>query len=123
MEADNIRAFDHKGGSIGLNIQLPFEPVGNNYVHASVTFEYFFIRKTLLVKYSYGFIILPGGFGTMDEFFETLTLVQTKTITSFPIVLFGTAFYKDLWEAIQAMAEKGTISKEDMNLVLFTDDI
>ena len=123
MEAANRGAFENGGRSIGLNIRLPFEQVGNKYVDTSVTFEYFFVRKTLLVKYSYAFIILPGGFGTMDEFFETLTLVQTKTITSFPIVLFGKAFYKDLWEAIQAMAEKGTISTEDMNLVLFTDDI
>ena len=123
MEAANRGAFENGGMSVGCNIRLPFEQAHNKYMHKWMTFEYFFTRKTILIKYSYAFIIMPGGFGTMDEFFETLTLVQTKTITSFPIVLFGKEFYKDLWEAIQAMAEKGTISKEDMNLVLFTDDI
>lgn len=123
MEAANRGAFENGGRSVGCNIRLPFEQVGNKYVQTSVTFEHFFIRKTLLIKYSYGFIIMPGGFGTMDEFFETLTLVQTKTITSFPLVMFGKEFYKDIWESMQVMAEKGTISKQDMDLVLFTDDI
>jgi uncharacterized protein (TIGR00730 family) len=123
MEAANRGAYENGGRSVGCNIRLPFEQVGNRYVRTSVTFEHFFVRKALLVKYSYAFVILPGGFGTMDEFFETLTLVQTKTITSFPLVLFGKSFYKELWEAMQDMAEKGTISKEDMNLVLLTDDI
>lgn len=123
MEAANRGAFENGGASVGCNIQLPFEQVGNKYVHRSFTFEHFFVRKTLLVKYSYAFIILPGGFGTMDEFFETLTLIQTKTITSFPIVLFGREYYQGLWEAIEDMAKKGTISAEDMNLVLFTDDV
>jgi uncharacterized protein (TIGR00730 family) len=123
MEAANRGAFENGGRSVGCNIQLPFEQVGNKYVQTSVTFEHFFVRKTLMVKYSYAFIILPGGFGTMDEFFETLTLVQTKTITSFPLVIFGKEFYKDIWEAMQKMADKGTISKEDLNLVLFTDNI
>lgn len=122
MEAANRGAYENGGRSVGLNIRLPFEQVANKYVHTSVTFVHFFIRKTLLIKYSYAFIIMPGGFGTMDEFFETLTLVQTKTITSFPIVLFGKEFYKDLMETMEAMAEKGTISKEDLNLVLLTDD-
>jgi uncharacterized protein (TIGR00730 family) len=102
---------------------LPFEQIANKYVQVSVTFEHFFVRKTLMTKYSSAFIIMPGGFGTMDEFFETLTLVQTKTITSFPLVMFGKEFYKDIWETMLLMAEKGTISKEDMDLVLFTDDI
>lgn len=123
MEAANRGAFENDGVSVGCNIRLPFEQVGNKYVHRSVTFEHFFVRKTLLIKYSYAFIIMPGGFGTMDEFFETLTLVQTKTITGFPLVLFGKSFYTELWEAMQDMADKGTISKEDMNLVLFTDDV
>ena len=123
MEAANRGAFEAGGRSVGCNIRLPFEQVGNKYVDTSVTFKYFFVRKTLLIKYSYAFIIMPGGFGTMDEFFETLTLVQTKTLTGFPIVLFGKEFYKELWEAVQDMAERGTISKEDMDLVLFTDDI
>lgn len=123
MEAANRGAYEVGGMSVGLNIRLPFEQVGNQYVHRSFTFENFFVRKTLLIKYSYAFIIMPGGFGTMDEFFETLTLIQTKTLTTFPIVLFGKEFYKELWEAIADMAARGTISTEDMDLVLFTDDI
>ncbi|GAC1419796.1 MAG: TIGR00730 family Rossman fold protein [Flavisolibacter sp.] len=123
MEAANRGAFENGGMSVGCNIRLPFEQVGNKYVSKSITFEHFFVRKTLMIKYSYAFIIMPGGFGTMDEFFETLTLVQTKTITTFPLVLFGKEYYKELMEAIVEMAAKGTISSEDMNLVLLTDDI
>lgn len=123
MEAANRGAFESGGMSVGCNIRLPFEQVANKYVQKSITFEHFFVRKTLMIKYSYAFIIMPGGFGTMDEFFETLTLVQTKTITTFPLVLFGRDYYKELMETIEDMALKGTISKEDMNLVLLTDDI
>lgn len=123
MEAANRGAFENGGKSIGCNIRLPFEQVGNKYVDTSITFEHFFVRKTLLIKYSYAFIIMPGGFGTMDEFFETLTLVQTKTITGFPLVLFGKEFYRLLWELMEDMSQKGTISKEDLDLVLLTDDV
>lgn len=123
MEAANKGAFENGGPSVGCNIQLPFEQKANPYLHTSITFEHFFVRKVLLTKYSYAFIIMPGGFGTMDEFFETLTLIQTKTLTQFPIVLFGKEFYKELMEAMNDMAVEGTISKEDMNLVLLTDDI
>ena len=123
MEAANRGAFENGGNSVGCNVQLPFEQQSNPYLHKSVTFEHFFVRKVLLVKYSYAFIIMPGGFGTMDEFFETLTLVQTKTVTQFPIVLFGREFYKNLLETIEEMAAQGTISKEDMNLVLVTDSV
>jgi hypothetical protein len=77
----------------------------------------------MMVKYSYAFIIMPGGFGTMDEFFETLTLVQTKIITQFPIVLYSKTYYKELWEYLEYMAEQGTINREDLSLVLLTDDI
>lgn len=122
MEAANRGAFEAGGTSLGCNIQLPFEQHINPYVHKSITFEHFFVRKVLLTKYSYGFIIMPGGFGTMDEFFETLTLVQTKTISSFPIVLFGKDFYRELSEMIADMAQKGTISAEDLSLVMITDD-
>lgn len=122
MEAANRGAFESGGMSVGCNIQLPFEQKENPYLNKSITFEHFFVRKTVLVKYSYAFIIMPGGFGTMDEFFETLTLVQTKTITSFPIVLFGKEYYKNLLETIEDMANQGTIAKEDMALVLVTDD-
>jgi uncharacterized protein (TIGR00730 family) len=123
MEAANRGAFENGGMSVGCNIKLPFEQVSNKYLHKSMTFEYFFTRKTMLIKYSYAFIIMPGGFGTMDEFFETLTLIQTKTITGFPIVMFGKTFYSELMEAMHDMARKGTISEEDMNLVLLTDDV
>jgi len=122
MEAANRGAFENGGMSVGVNIQLPFEQKANPYCNKTVTFEHFFIRKVLLVKYSYAFIIMPGGFGTMDEFFEILTLVQTKTVTNFPIVLFGKEYYRSLMETIEDMAQAGTISKEDMSLVLYTDD-
>lgn len=123
MEAANKGAFEAGGESVGCNIKLPFEQHYNKYLTDAVTFDHFFVRKVLLVKYSYAFIIMPGGFGTMDEFFETITLIQTKTITQFPIVLFGKEFYKELMITIEGMAEQGTISKEDMNLVLLTDDV
>lgn len=123
MEAANRGAYEAGGMSVGCNIQLPFEQVGNKYTHKSFTFEHFFVRKALLIKYSYAFIILPGGFGTMDEFFETLTLIQTKSLTSFPMVLFGKEYYKELWKAMADMAVRGTISKEDLNLVIYTDSI
>ncbi|HEX7847859.1 MAG TPA: TIGR00730 family Rossman fold protein [Chitinophagaceae bacterium] len=123
MEAANRGAFENDGQSIGCNIQLPFEQQANPYLHKSVTFEHFFVRKVLLVKYSYAFIIMPGGFGTMDELFETLTLVQTKTITQFPVVLFGKEFYAPLLDVIRKMQEEGTISVGDLDLVLVTDSI
>jgi uncharacterized protein (TIGR00730 family) len=123
MEAANRGAHESGGASVGCNIQLPFEQVANPYLHKTLMFEHFFVRKVLLIKYSYAFIILPGGFGTMDEFFETLTLVQTKSITQFPIVLFGKEYYRDLWEYLEFMAENGTISREDLSLVKFTDSI
>lgn len=123
MEAANRGAYESGGMSVGCNIRLPFEQSHNPYLHRYMTFEYFFTRKTILVKYSYAFIIMPGGFGTMDEFFETLTLVQTKTITGFPIVLFGKEFYGPLMDVMHMMAEKKTISEEDLKLVLLTDDV
>jgi uncharacterized protein (TIGR00730 family) len=123
MEAANRGAFQEGGRSVGCNIRLPFEQFSNAYMHKFVTFEHFFVRKVLLVKYSYAFIIMPGGFGTLDEFFETLTLVQTKTITQFPIVLFGKEYHAPLLKNIEWMAEQGTISKDDLKLVLVTDDI
>lgn len=121
MEAANRGAFENGGKSVGLNIQLPWEQKPNPYVQTSLTIKYFFVRKTLLEKYSYAFIIMPGGFGTMDEFFETLTLVQTKTITQFPLVLFGVSFYQPLMNYMRFMAEQKTISPEDLDLVLLTD--
>lgn len=123
MEAANRGAFESGGMSIGCNIVLPHEQKENPYLTKLVVFHHFFIRKFLLAKYSYAFIIMPGGFGTMDEFYEILTLIQTQTVTQFPVILYGTAYYKPLMEQISFMSEQGTISAEDMKLVLLTDDI
>ncbi len=123
MEAANRGAFENNGTSVGCNIQLPFEQKANPYMHTSITFEHFFVRKTLLAKYSYAFIIMPGGFGTMDEFFETLTLIQTKTVTRFPIIVFGKSYFKELWDYLFFMADNGTISTDDLKLVLLTDSV
>ena len=123
MEAANRGAFENNGASVGCNIRLPFEQLPNRYMHKWITFDYFFLRKGMMLKYSYAFIVMPGGFGTMDEFFSTLTLIQTKSITQFPMVLFGKEFYKPLMETIELMKREGTISEADLSLVLFTDDI
>lgn len=123
MEAANRGAYENGGKSVGCNIQLPFEQQANPYMDTFLTFEHFFVRKVLLVKYSYAFVILPGGFGTMDELFETLTLVQTKSVTMFPIVLFGKEFYSELWDMFENMHKAGTIAKEDLSLVLLTDSV
>lgn len=123
MEAANRGAFENGGESVGCNIKLPFEQHPNPYMQKWITFDYFFIRKVLLVKYSYAFVILPGGYGTMDEMFETITLIQTRVITNFPIVLYGKEYFMPLMEAIDTMVEKGTISAKDKDLMLLTDDI
>ena len=123
MEGANKGAFEAGGRSIGCNIVLPFEQKPNPYVQTSFTVRYFFVRKVLLLKYSYAFVVMPGGFGTMDEFFETLTLIQTKSIRDFPIVIIGTEYFQPLKDLIQHMIENKTISPEDLNLVIFTDNI
>jgi len=123
MEAANRGAFEQGGKSIGCNIKLPFEQKPNSYVQKTITFNYFFTRKVLLVKYSYAFIIMPVGFGTMDELFETLTLIQTKTIHDFPVVLYGKKYYQPLMDYIHIMEREKTISPEDLKLLLLTDDI
>jgi uncharacterized protein (TIGR00730 family) len=123
MEAANRGAFENGGYSVGCNINLSHEQKPNDYMHKWYTFKHFFVRKTLLVKHSYAFIIMPGGFGTMDEFFETLTLVQTKTITQFPIVLYGKDYYQPMMDYMQFLLQQGTISEADLNLVVLTDDI
>jgi uncharacterized protein (TIGR00730 family) len=123
MEAANRGAYENKGKSVGCNIQLPFEQHANPYLDTTITFEHFFVRKVMLIKYSYAFIILPGGFGTMDEFFETLTLVQTNSITQFPIVVYGKEYYAELWQYLEYMAQNGTINREDLALVKLTDNI
>jgi uncharacterized protein (TIGR00730 family) len=122
MEAANRGAFENGGYSVGCNIYLPHEQKSNPYLHKWFTFKHFFVRKTLLVKYSYAFIIMPGGFGTMDEFFETLTLVQTKTITQFPIVLYGKDYFQPLMDYMLFLLKEGTISEADLKLVNLTDD-
>ena len=121
MEAANRGAFENGGKSIGCNIKLPFEQEPNPYVNHSITINFFFIRKVLLVKYSYAFVIMPGGFGTQDEFFETLTLAQTKVINDFPIVVMGRQYYQPFQHWMDHMIQEGTISPEDKKFILFTD--
>ncbi|MBL9185320.1 MAG: TIGR00730 family Rossman fold protein [Verrucomicrobiaceae bacterium] len=123
MEAANRGAKDVQGRSVGLNIKLPFEQHHNPYLDRSVTMNYFFVRKTLLIKYSYGFIIMPGGFGTLDEMFEALTLIQTKKIRNFPIVVMGSEFWGEMRKFIDAMLAGGTISPEDLDLIKWTDSV
>ena len=123
MEAANRGAYENGGISVGCNIVLPHEQKTNKYLTKSVTFDHFFVRKTMLVKYSYAFIIMPGGFGTMDEFYEILTLIQTQSVTQFPVVLYNEKYYEPLFKHIRFMAEQGTISEEDMKLVLLTSNI
>jgi len=123
MEAANRGAKDVGGRSVGCNIILPHEQDPNPYLDRWVNMKYFFVRKTLLIKYSYGFVIMPGGFGTMDEMFEALTLIQTKKIRNFPIVLMGLDYWADLCDFMQKMKQSGTISPEDMDLILFTDSV
>lgn len=123
MEAANRGAFEAGGRSVGCNVVLPFEQIPNAYMHSSITIRYFFVRKVLLLKYSYAFIVLPGGWGTMDELFETLTLVQTGTIHNFPVVLIGKSYFQPLWDYIQFMVDQKTISAEDLKYILLTDDL
>lgn len=123
MEAANRGAKKMGGKSVGCNIVLPFEQFPNAYLDRYMNFKYFFVRKVLLSKYSYGFVVLPGGFGTLDEFFEALTLIQTEVMKRFPVVLMGTEFHRHIYQHILLMAEIGTISKEDLNLFLLTDDV
>lgn len=121
MEAANRGAFERGGYSVGCNIVLPKEQQPNPYVHKQVTMQHFFVRKVLLVKYSRAFVVMPGGMGTMDELFEALTLIQTGKIKNFPVVLMGTAFWKDLKELLHTFVEKGTIRESDLDLLLITD--
>ncbi len=123
MEAGNKGAFEAGGRSLGVNIELPFEQHLNPYVHRSVTMRYFFTRKTILLKYSYAFIVLPGGFGSLDEMFETITLIQTGKLRNFPVILMGRDYWQPLVDFVYKMAEEGTISPGDPELIFFTDDI
>ncbi len=123
MEAANRGAKDVGGRSVGCNIVLPHEQYQNIYLDKSVDIKFFFVRKTLLLKYSYAFIVLPGGFGTLDEYFEAITLIQTKKIQEFPVIIFDKEFYRKIMEHITIMKEAGTISPEDEKLFLFTDSV
>ncbi len=124
MEAANKGAYEAGGKSVGLNIDLPFEQFHNQYIDRDklLEFNYFFVRKVMFMKYSQGFIVLPGGFGTMDELFEAITLIQTGKIARFPIVLVGTEYYGGLFEWIKnTMLKAGNISPEDLNLYRLVD--
>ncbi|SFF73171.1 hypothetical protein SAMN05216251_12657 [Actinacidiphila alni] len=124
MEAANKGALEAGGVSVGLGIELPFEQGLNPYVDIGVNFRYFFVRKTMFVKYARGFVVLPGGFGTLDELFEALTLVQTKKVTRFPIVLFGTAYWGGLVDWIRStLIAGGKASAADLDLFHVTDDV
>jgi len=123
MEAANRGAKDVSGKSIGCNVELPKEQHPNPYLDFHLTMNHFYIRKVLLLKYSYAFAIFPGGFGTMDELFETLTLLQTKKISNFPVVLFGKNYWSQLLKQIKVMQDIGTISKNDLQLFLVTDSV
>jgi uncharacterized protein (TIGR00730 family) len=123
MEAANRGAKDVGGRSVGCNIVLPHEQHHNPYLDTSVNIKYFFVRKTLLMKYSYAFVVMPGGFGTLDEYFEALTLIQTKTVSQFPIIIFDKAFHTKIMEHIEVMKAQKTISPEDLSLCLFTDSV
>jgi uncharacterized protein (TIGR00730 family) len=123
MEAANRGAKEIGGRSVGCNIELPFEQKPNPYLDRCVTLHYFFVRKTLLIKYSYAFVFLPGGSGTLDELFEALTLIQTGKIKNFPIVIMGTDYWRELIQFIEKMAKLGAISASDLDLIYATDSV
>lgn len=126
MEAGNKGAHLGGGTSVGLNIELPFEQHFNPYIDSdkNLNFDYFFVRKVIFVKYSQGFVVMPGGFGTMDEFFEAITLIQTKKIGRFPIILVGTQFWSGLidWIKNVLIEQEHTVSREDLDLFKVVDN-
>src|SRR5450432_1278229 len=124
MAAANKGAADAGGTSVGLGIELPAEQGLNDYVDLGLEFRYFFVRKTMFVKYAQAFVVLPGGFGTLDELFESLTLVQTRKVTSFPVILYGSAYWNGLLEWVRTtLVPAGTIAPADIDLMHVTDDI
>ncbi|HEX4924482.1 MAG TPA: TIGR00730 family Rossman fold protein [Bdellovibrionales bacterium] len=123
MEAANRGAFEAGGTSVGCNIRLPHEQHANPFLTCALTFYYFFVRKVMLVKYSSAFVILPGGFGTLDELTEALTLIQTRKILQFPIVLMGNDYWEPFIAMLKMMIDAGTISAADLDLMLVTDSV
>jgi len=123
MEAANRGAKDAGGRSVGCNIELPFEQKSNPYLDRSVTMHHFFVRKALLIKYSYAFVVFPGGAGTVDELFEALTLIQTGKIESFPVIVMGTDYWREMVGFIEKMARVGMISPKDLDLIFVTDSV
>jgi uncharacterized protein (TIGR00730 family) len=123
MEAANRGAKDVGGRSVGCNIELPFEQVSNPYLDRCVRLHYFFVRKALLIKYSYAFVVMPGGAGTLDELFEALTLIQNGKIKNFPIVIMGIDYWSQLIDFIEQMAQRGKISSSDLKLIFTTDSV
>ena len=123
MEAANRGAKEAGGRSVGCNILLPREQMLNPYLDRFVTFRHFFVRKVMLVKYSYAFIVMPGGAGTMDELFEAVTLIQTKKIEQFPVVVMGTDYWRNLFALLGEMVGAGTIGEADLDLILMTDSV
>ncbi len=124
MEAANKGACEAQGVSVGLGIELPFESGLNQWVDLGVNFRYFFARKTMFVKYSQGFAVLPGGLGTLDEMFEALTLAQTRKVTSFPVALLGKSYWQGLFDWLAGpVADDGKISAHDLDMVTLTDDV
>jgi len=124
MEAANRGATEAGGVSVGLGIELPFESGLNQWVDIGINFRYFFARKTMFVKYSQGFIVLPGGLGTLDELFEALTLVQTQKVTSFPVVLIGVDYWSGMLAWLrETVADHGNVSPRDLDLIHLTDDL
>jgi hypothetical protein len=122
MEAANKGATEAGGESVGCNIELPFEQGMNAYVKTAINFRYFFVRKTMFVKYAEAFIIFPGGFGTLDELFEALTLIQTRKVRNFPVVLYGTEYWRGLLDWLRnTMLAEGKILPEDLDLLVVTD--
>ncbi|GAA4923774.1 TIGR00730 family Rossman fold protein [Mucilaginibacter defluvii] len=123
MEAANRGAKDVNGRSVGCNIQLPVEQMPNPYLDKWVYLDHFFVRKVLLVKYSFAFVVMPGGYGTLDEFFEALTLIQTHKIKDFPIIIMGKVYHAELLSYIEKMKSEATIGAKDDHLFLVTDSI
>jgi uncharacterized protein (TIGR00730 family) len=121
MEAANRGAHEANGVSVGCNIILPHEQKPNKYVNRCIDFHYFFIRKVMLLKYSCAFIVMPGGFGTLDEMFETATLIQTHKMGPFPVICFGTAFWQELTKLMQQMTESGMVGEDELSFFQITD--